>query len=337
VLKLSKSLYGQKDAPRNWFLHLKERLEKLGMKQSENDPCLFIGTDVICLVYVDDCLFFSPDAKKIHSFIEDLRNLGMDLNIEDDVAGFLGLQIERLASGVVSLTQIGLIDRILAAMGLDDSNPKQTPAPTESLGKDRKGSPFSQEFSYASVIGMMLYLTQTRPEISFAVSQCARYTHGPTVKHARYLKHIGRYLKHTRTKGLLLNPKRDSPLDIQCFVDADFAGLWTPEDQDDPHSLKSRTGYVIMLAGCPVVWKSKLQTLIAQSTMEAEYIALSTACKDLLPLQRLATEVGQSLGVQEGRMTEVRTTIWEDNEACLKLANMELPYMTNRSKHIALK
>ena len=120
-------------------------------------------------------------------------------------------------------------------------------------------------------------------------------------------------------------------------MDADFAGLWGAEEQDDPHCVKSRTGYVIMVAGCPVLWKSKLQTLIAQSTMESEYIALSTACKDLLPLQNLVHEIAPILGIPSEPQSEIRSTIWEDNEACLKLANLELPYMTNRSKHIALK
>ena len=71
--------------------------------------------------------------------------------------------------------------------------------------------------------------------------------------------------------------------------------------------------------------------------MESEYIALSTACKELLPLQRIVKEVAETFELDEGKMSEIRSTIWEDNEACLKLANLELPYMTNRSKHIALK
>ena len=337
VLKLKRSLYGQRDSPRNWFLHLKGKLEEVGMKQSAHDPCLFIGRKTLCLVYVDDCLFFSPDKENIHQLIQDLKKKGLDLNIEDDVAGFLGLQIKKLESGFVSLTQIGLIDRIIKALHLEDANPKFAPAPKEPLGKDPNGTPFSQEFNYASVIGMLLYLLHSQPEISFAVSQCARYTHNPTEKHATYLKHIGKYLKHTRDKGLLLNPKKDAPLDIQCYVDADFAGLWNQEEQADPHCVRSRSGYVILIAGCPVLWKSKLQSLIAQSTMESEYIALSTACKELLPLQRIVKEVAETFELDEGKMSEIRSTIWEDNEACLKLANLELPYMTNRSKHIALK
>ena len=92
-----------------------------------------------------------------------------------------------------------------------------------------------------------------------------------------------------------------------------------------------------MIAGCPIVWRSKLITEICLSTMESEYIALSTSCRDLLPLHNIVEEVGQSLGLSQGNRMEIRSTIWEDNQAALKLANLELPYMTNRSKHIAVK
>lgn len=107
--------------------------------------------------------------------------------------------------------------------------------------------------------------------------------------------------------------------------------------EQDPHCVRSRTGFVVMIANCPILWKSKLQTEIACITMESEYIALSTACRDLLPLQRLVTEVGKTVGIPPHKLLDIKSTIWEDNKACLKLANKELPYMTNRSKHIAIK
>ena len=185
---------------------------------------------------------------------------------------------------------------------------------------------------------MMRYLTDnTRPDIGFAVSQCARYTMAPTEKHAAYLIRIGKYLKATRDKGLILNPTKTNKLDVQCYVDADFAGLWNSEDEQDPHCLRSRSGYVVMVANCPILWKSKLQSEIALSTMESEYIALSTACRDLLPLQHLVAEVSLACGIEYKEQMCIHSTIWEDNEAALTLANLPLPYMTNRSKHIAIK
>jgi hypothetical protein len=338
VLKLKRSLYGQKDAPRIFFEYLKQNLLKCGYKQSEFDPCLFISEDVICLVYVDDCLFFSKSQDSIDKSIEKIRKVGMQLNVEDDVAGFLGVHIDHNDDGTVRLTQTGLIDRVILAMGLEDANPKGTPAPRESLGRDLKGNPFSQEFNYASVVGMLMYLcNNTRPEIAFAVNQCARYTHFPTEKHGNYLKHIGKYLKGTRGKGLILNPKRNDPLKIDCYADANYAGLWNSEEEQDPHCVRSRTGFIVMIANCPVIWKSKLQTEIALSTMESEYIALSMSCRDLLPLQNLVSEVAEACGASEGGKMTIQSTIFEDNEPCKKLALMELPRMTNRSKHIAVK
>ena len=337
VLKLKRSLYGLVQSPVNFFRHLKGNLEKVGFKQSTNDPCLFISETVICLVYVDDCLFFSKNQSDIDDAIQRIRDQGMDLNKEDDAAGFLGVNINKRDDGNIELLQTGLINRVIEAAGVSDANPKSTPAPKEALGRDLNGAPFDDSFNYASVVGMMLYLcNNSRPDIAFAVSQCARYTHHPTALHANYLKHIAKYLKATRDKGLILNPK-GNPLDINCFVDADFAGLWNIKDESDPHCVRSRSGWVVTIGGCPIVWKSKLIAEICLSTMESEYISLSKACKDLLPIQRVVTEVGIALGLEKGAVTNIRSTIWEDNQAALKLANKELPYMTNRSKHIAIK
>ena len=92
-----------------------------------------------------------------------------------------------------------------------------------------------------------------------------------------------------------------------------------------------------MVAGCPVIWKSKLQSLTTLSTMESEYVALSDSCRELLPLQNLTKELAQVLHVSEGGKAAIRCTIYEDNEPCLKLANMEVGHITNRSKHIVVR
>ena len=337
VLKLNRSLYGLVQSPRNFFLHLKSKLETTGFEQSSHDPCLFISSTVVCLVYVDDCLFFSRSDEDIKLAITRLRDNNMDLNVEDDVAGFLGVHIDKNEKGQITLTQLGLIDRIVEALGLHDCNAKFTPAPTEALGRDVDGLAHTSDFNYASVVGMLSYLSNnSRPDISFAVNQCARHTHHPTERHAKYIKHIGKYLKGTRDKGLILKPKRIDALNIDCYVDADFAGLWNAEDVHDPHCVRSRMGYVIAINGCPIVWKSKLLSEITLSTMETEYVALSHAARALLPLQRIVKEVSGSFEL-EAAVPKIKSTIWEDNQAALKLANLELLYMTSRSKHIAIK
>lgn len=101
--------------------------------------------------------------------------------------------------------------------------------------------------------------------------------------------------------------------------------------------VRSRTGYVILLAGCPVLWKSKLQTEIALSTMEAEYVALSQSCKDLFPLLDQIHELGKAVGLPVSTYTNLHTTIYEDNVGALTLSSLEPKRMTPRSKHYAIK
>jgi len=146
VLKLYRSLYGMCQSPRNFFNHLKGNLIKSGFAQSKTDPCLFFTDKVVCVVYVDDCLFFSKDQKDIDDCIKRIQDTGMDLGVEADAAGFLGISIQRTDKGV-ELTQSGLIDRVVTALGLDDANHKLSAAPKKPLGRNLAGSPFSQDFN----------------------------------------------------------------------------------------------------------------------------------------------------------------------------------------------
>ncbi len=146
---------------------------------------------------------------------------------------------------------------------------KWTPAESKPLVKDADGEPISGDFSYSSVVGMLLYLAgHSRPDIAYAVNCAVRYMFCPKHSHEVALKRIGRYLKATRDQGLVLNPS--DMLKIDCYPDADFARMYGHELPTDPSFVKSRTGYTITVADCPVVWQSKLQTETATSTMEAE-------------------------------------------------------------------
>ena len=122
---------------------------------------------------------------------------------------------------------------------------------------------------------------------------------------------------------------------LDCYSVADFAGLWNVEDSQDPVCVKSRTGYVITLANCPLVWASKLQTEIACSTLESEYIALSTAIRELIPIRCVLQEVGNTLSLPFTQPSIVQSTCFEDNNGALGLANS--PKLTPRTKHIAVK
>jgi hypothetical protein len=188
---------------------------------------------------------------------------------------------------------------------------------------------------------MLGYLqANTHPDIAFAVAQCARFTHAPRRIHAEALERIGCYLKATHDKGLILKPiPFDDVLRTEIFVDADFAGGWGYENPKDPACVRSRTGFIIMVMGCPVQWVSKLQTDIATSTMEAEYSALSMALRSAIPLMDLCQYVMKSFPVMSNSKSLVtfKTTVHEDNMGALRLASMEPGRNTPRSKFYAIK
>ena len=135
-----------------------------------------------------------------------------------------------------------------------------------------------------------------------------------------------------------MSPEQVDLLRLEMFVDADFAGMWGHEHPQDPACAKSRSGYVIFIANCPILWVSKMQDTIACSTMESEYTALSTGMRDLLPIRYLVIELVKKLGLESVATSNVcKTIVHEDNQGCLKLATLEPGRMTPRSKFYAVK
>ena len=192
-----------------------------------------------------------------------------------------------------------------------------------------------ERWSYPSVVGMLMYLaSNSRPDITSAVHQCARFSHCTKRSHEKAVKRIVRYLQGTKDKGLIIKPTQN--LQIDLYADADFAGLWNSEDDQDPTCVKSRSGYILTIGKVPLVWKSKLQTEIALSTMESEYIALSLAMRELVGMRALFDEVKEMLDLPGETQTNL-SRVFEDNEACLRLASSTMPKLTPRSKHIAVK
>ena len=341
VLKLNNSLYGLKQAPKTFYEKLRDGLLERGFTQSMLDPCLFMKRDMICLIYVDDTIITGPDTKAIEDLITSLGVTSdeqihtFELRDEGEVGAFLGIQIERNKNDTFYLTQTGLIKKVLATAGMENSKATvKTPASTIPLGLDVDGDPFIESWEYPVIIGMLLYLSQnSRPDIAYAVHQCARFTHSPKHSHAVAVKRILRYLNSTKDKGMTLKPTKS--LAIDCYVDADFAGLWNVEDEQNPLSVKSRTGFLITFMGCPLHWVSKLQSQIALSTMESEYIALSQAMREIIGFRETLKEIYtlvladtktyQSLSFHAISKTFgviPQSTVHEDNEACLRFATV---------------
>lgn len=232
---------------------------------------------------------------------------------------------------------------------MTDCNGCDTSSTIDSLHADVDGAVFDE--TYDVVIGMLMYISgNARPDIAYAVHQAARFTHGARQSHAAGVKRILRYLKKMKENGLILKPGKE--LRVDCYVDADFGGLFSVEDTQDPVSVKSRTGYVISYRGAPFMWASKTQTQVALSTMEAEYIALSQSMRDLIPIREILKEVmlivfdkSPSISYHShckafddtvGSSAHVipQSTVFEDNNACLKFARM--PKLTPRTKHIGI-
>ena len=237
----------------------------------------------------------------------------------------------------IQFKQHGLINKVLEATGMTECNHKKTPASRTPLGTDANGAPFQESWKYSSIIGMLMYLAaNAHPEIQFAVHQCARFTHCPKQSHANAIKRICHYLKWVIHEKGGLTFKKEAGYQLDCFVDADYAGLWSFEHDQDPVSVKSRTGYVITLAGCPVHWVSKLQTCIANSTLEAEYIAMAQAMRELVPMRRLLQEIVSVTDPENSsHNTLFKSTLFEDNNGAISTATA--PNLTPRTKHIAVR
>ena len=339
VWKLKKSLYGLKNSPRNFFLHTKGKLEKLGFVQSNADPCLFISKDVICLIYVDDALFFYKDAAAIDRLTQAMKKDNILFREEDSVAGYLGVHIDRKDDGSIHLTQKGLAERIVEALNLNnfDSTAVETPC-TGYLPLDEHGEDAHEDFSYRSIVGQLNYLQgHSRCDIGMATSQVARYVHRPKRSHELALIQIGRYLKGTLDKGLILKPTNNDSFKMDVYVDAAFACGWGTEVGTNPDSVKSRTGYIIEIANCPVIWVSKLQSTIATSTMESEYTALSMALRAAIPLLAVVSSVTEGLHYHKHKQLTFKATVHEDNQGALILAKLEPGRHTVRSKFYALR
>ena len=191
---------------------------------------------------------------------------------------------------------------------------------------------------------MMLYLSSnTRPYITFAVSQVARFSHCPKQSHAEAVKMIVRYLSGTKTEGTLF--KKPKTINLECYVDADFAGLYNRESPDNPTSVKSRTGYIISVGGCFILCKSQLQSMVALSTSEAEYGALSHAMRAVIPVRETLLEMISKVDMIDSKsrnpfgskkdICKFPTVIYEDNSSALSLAQNQK--VTSRTKHWCVK
>ena len=201
------------------------------------------------------------------------------------------------------------------------------------MNRDLDGAPRKHDWLYRGAVGMLSYLCNSvRPEIQMAVHQTARFSVNPMRSHELAIMRIGRYLVQNPDQGVVYKIDRSKGLEV--YADADFAGAWSAADSTNADNVLSRTGFVICYANCPIVWCSKLQTEIALSTAEAEYIALSHALREAIPIQNLTKELNCVVPLHLPD-PDFCLTVHEDNLSTIAMA--ESIKFTPRTKHIAIK
>ena len=196
---------------------------------------------------------------------------------------FLGVRVQQTPRGEIWIGQDNYIKGILEKFNMVEANPIATPMDVSAKPiKAANGESKVDPHLYQSAVGSLLYLAiATRPDIAFAVNKAAQFNSNPTTTHWQMVKRIIRYLVGTPKLGLLFYP--DAQKELLGYSDSDYAG--------DVNDRKSTSAYVFLKSGAPISWKSKKQTVVAQSTAEAEYVALAAAAQEAVWLRRLLEDL----------------------------------------------
>ncbi|GJS90538.1 putative ribonuclease H-like domain-containing protein [Tanacetum coccineum] len=270
VYKVVKALYGLHQAPRAWYETLANYLLGNGFKRGKIDQTLFIkkqkGDILLVQVYVDDIIFGSTN-KDLCTGFEKLMKDKFQMSSMGELTFFLGLQVQQKEDGIF-ISQDKYVAEILKKFNYTDVKSASTPVDLEKpLVKDGDADDVDVHL-YRSMIGSLMYLTSSRPDIMFAVCACARFQVTPKTSHLLAVKRIFRYLKGKPTLGLWYS--KDSPFELVAYTNSDYAGA----TQDR----KPTTGGCQFLGNRLISWQCKKQTVVATSITEAEYVAAASCC-----------------------------------------------------------
>nr|GEX01162.1 retrovirus-related Pol polyprotein from transposon TNT 1-94 [Tanacetum cinerariifolium] len=263
VYRLKKALYGHKQAPRAWYDELSTFLVSKGFSKGSINPTFFItkhkGDILLVEIYVDDIIFGSTNPKLSKQF-EKLMHNKFKMSMMGELKFFLGIQIHQSPNGIF-INQAKYAQEILIKHGMTSCDSVGTPMATKHLDADLSGTPVDQT-KYQSMVGALMYLTTSRPDIMHATCYCASYQPKPTEKHLTAVKWIFWYLKDTIHMGLWY--LKDTSFELTAFLDSDDAGCLD--------SRKSTSGGIQFLGGDKLVsWSSKKQDCTSMSSAEAEY------------------------------------------------------------------
>ncbi|RVW95281.1 Retrovirus-related Pol polyprotein from transposon RE1 [Vitis vinifera] len=319
VCKLRKSLYYLKQSPRAWFDRLTRVVKKHGFIQCQADHTLFMkhskeGEMTLFIVYVDDIIITGDDEEGI----ENLKKLlTREFEIKDlgQLRYFLGMEVGRTKEGIV-ITQRKYVLDLLQETRMLGCKPVDTPMdPIGKIDKDNDSHPTDRD-RYQRLVGKLIYLTHTRPDIGFAVSMVSRYMNNPTERHMKAVYRILQYLKKSPGRGLYF--KKTSSREVEVFTDADWAGSLTDR--------RSTTGYCSYVWGNLVTWRSKKQSVVARSSAEAEFSAMAHGICEGMWLQRILKELGI--------ISNSTMTVLCDNKATISIAKN--PVQHDRTKHVEI-
>ena len=323
VCKLKKSLYGTKQAARQWNQRLDEYMIGQGFVGADADPCIYVRINdneyTIMAVYVDDIITVSKDMKTIDEIKCELKKV---FKIKDlgDMQYCLGIEIKRDRSQkTISMSQEGYVKKVAEKFGLQDCKPVNSPADENSkLKKMQDDELFKPCFPYREIVGSLMYaMVCTRPDIADAVGSVSKYCERHNNEHWIAAKRVVKYLKTTSKYAIKFNGNEAS--ELVGYADANWAS--------DPDTRKSTTGYVFLLNGGAVSWNSKRQTTVATSSTEAEYMSLYSAVQEAIWLRRLLKDLKyESSGAIK---------IYQDNQGTIALAKN--PTFHSRTKHIDIK
>ncbi|KAH9753027.1 protein kinase domain-containing protein [Citrus sinensis] len=317
VCKLKRSLYGLKQSPRAWFDRFTKSVHSFGYLQSQADHTMFFkhftdGSVVILIVYVDDIILTGSNViemenlKKVLAREFEMKDLG-------PLRYFLGMEIARSSKGIFVSQRKYTLD-LLKETGMLGCKPGDTPIdPYHKLGYAIEGKSVDRE-SYQRLVGKLIYLSHTRPDIAFAVSVISQFMHSPCKEHLEAVYKVLKYLKKTPGKGLLF--KKNNNMQVEVYTDADWAGSIIDR--------RSTSGYCTFVGGNLVTWRSKKQSVVARSSAEAEFRAVAYGICELLWLKKLLEELKIII--------DVPMKLYCDNKAAINIAHN--PIHHDRTKHV---
>ncbi|GJV09164.1 putative ribonuclease H-like domain-containing protein [Tanacetum coccineum] len=318
VYKVVKALYGLHQAPRAWYATLSTFLEKHGYKRGTIDKTLFIRRNkkdiMLVQVYVDDIIFGSTNKSWCAEF-EALMQSRFQMSSMGELTFFLGLQVKQNNEGIF-ISQDKYVADMLKKFDLVNVKAAITPMETKlPLTKDEEAFDVDVHL-YRSMIGSLMYLTASRPDIMYAVCVCSRFQVTPKTSHLNAVKRIFKYLKGKPNLGLWY--PRESPLDLEAFSDSDYGGSNLDR--------KSTTGGCQFLGQRLISWQCKKQTIVATSTTEAEYVAAANCCGQVLWVQNQLLDYGFNF---------MNTKIHIDNESTICI--VKNPVYHSKTKHIEIR